>query len=111
MAMNLLAVIPLAASFAVQGRLRPWMRLLAVAAGGLAVTCLVVSHSRGEMMGLTVGLGLWTVRERAYRGRALALGAALALALAVFAPRSFWERSETVGQYEQDASAMGRVYG
>ena len=111
MAMNLLVIVPLAASFAVRRGLKPWKRVLALVAGGLAVACLVVSHSRGGMMGLAVGLALWTLRERAHRGRALLVGLGLGLALAVFAPRSFWERSETVGQYEQDASAMGRVYG
>ena len=110
MAMNLLVVIPLAASFALHGRTN-WRRGVGLLSGGLAVACIVVSHSRGGMLGLATAMGTWALRERGHRGKAVAVGLGLLLALAVFAPRSFWDRGETVSQFQQDASAMGRVYG
>jgi putative inorganic carbon (hco3(-)) transporter len=42
--------------------------------------------------------------------RSVLLGSALALGLVVFAPKSFWDRNQTVATFHEDASAMGRVY-
>ena len=42
--------------------------------------------------------------------RSVLVGAVLALGLVVFAPKSFWQRNETVATFHEDASAMGRVY-
>jgi O-antigen ligase len=38
------------------------------------------------------------------------VGALLAVGLVIFAPKSFWQRNETVATFQEDASAMGRVY-
>ncbi|HEX8820584.1 MAG TPA: O-antigen ligase family protein, partial [Archangium sp.] len=53
--------------------------------------------------------GVWALREKK-KMRSVMIGIALAVGLAVFAPKSFWERNETVTELHQDASAMGRVY-
>jgi putative inorganic carbon (hco3(-)) transporter len=56
-----------------------------------------------------VAITLWTLREKK-RMRAVLLGTVLALGLAIFAPKSFWQRNETVASFQEDASAMGRVH-
>ena len=75
----------------------------------LAVTAVVVSHSRGGFIGLCLAMVLWALRERR-RLQSVAVALLFAGGLAIFAPSSFWERNETVATFEQDASAMGRVY-
>jgi O-antigen ligase len=75
----------------------------------LAIIAIVLSHSRGGFIGLSVAMALWAIREKR-RLQAVAVGSALMLGLVLFAPSSFWQRNETVATFEQDASAMGRVY-
>jgi O-antigen ligase len=76
----------------------------------LAVTCIVLTFSRGGFLGLVFGGLVWALRERAQRTKALVLSAALALGVAVFAPATYWERNDTLEEFEQDQSALGRVY-
>ncbi len=109
MAMNLGLVVPLAVAFLAR-KDSPWLlRLACLAAAGLGVTAIVLSHSRGGFIGLSLAMGLWAVREKR-RIQAVVLGSVFVLGLLVFAPRSFWERNETVATFQEDASAMGRVY-
>ena len=42
--------------------------------------------------------------------KALVLSAALAVGVAIFAPATYWERNDTLEEFEQDQSALGRVY-
>lgn len=110
MAMNLGLVVPLGIAFVVR-KANPWViRILGGVAAGLAVTAIVYSHSRGGFIGLVVAMTLWIFLERSRRLTTLILGAALTIALLVFAPKSFWDRNETVTHFTEDASAMGRVY-
>jgi O-antigen ligase len=85
------------------------MRLGCAAAAVLAVVAIVFSHSRGGFIGLCVAMGMWAFREKR-RMQALVVGALFAIGLVLFAPQSFWSRNETVGRFQEDASAMGRVY-
>lgn len=109
MAMNLALVVPLAVAFLAR-KDSPWVwRLACLAAAGLAVTAIVFSHSRGGFIGLSLAMALWAVREKR-RMQAVVVGSIFVLGLLVFAPKSFWERNETVATFHEDASAMGRVY-
>lgn len=110
MAMNLLIIVPIATAFVANKDQAWWVRAIALTAGALAVVCIVVSHSRGGAIGLGVAMVIWAIREKR-RGISIAMGVALVLALIVFAPSSFWNRTDTVSGFHQDASAMGRVYG
>lgn len=110
MAMNLLIVVPIAVAFAARKENPIYWRVLAAISGALAVVCIVISHSRGGAIGLAVAMAIWAFREK-QKLRSLAVGIFLLAALAIFAPKSFWDRTETVDQFHQDASAMGRVYG
>ena len=58
---------------------------------------------------MVVACALWAVREK-HRLQAVLLGFFLFVGMAVFAPKTFWQRTETVASFEEDASAMGRVY-
>jgi O-antigen ligase len=108
LAMSLVAIVPLAATFALFWR--SWLlRLLGAVAAGLAVTAIVLTHSRGGALGLALAVVLWAL-SGAKRLRALAIVGALAAAVTFFAPKSFWERTETIAAYEEDVSAQGRIW-
>jgi putative inorganic carbon (HCO3(-)) transporter len=109
MAMNLGMVVPLAVAFLARKESGWLMRALCGVAAALAVWSIVVSHSRGGFIGLSVAMVVWAIREKR-RIQAVVVGAVLVLGLVVFAPDSFWQRNETVTQFHEDASAMGRVH-
>jgi probable O-glycosylation ligase (exosortase A-associated) len=109
MAMNVGLIVPLAVAFLARKESGWVMRALCAAAAALAVVAIVLSHSRGGFIGLSVAMGVWAFREKR-RIQAVMVGAVLVLGLVVFAPQSFWQRNETVTSFHQDASAMGRVY-
>lgn len=109
MAMNMVLVVPLAVAF-VARKGGTWLfRLACLAAAVLAVVAIVLSHSRGGFIGLSVAMALWAIREKR-RIQAVVVGTLFVAGLAVFAPKSFWARNETVTSFHEDASAMGRVY-
>ncbi|MFY1825425.1 spore coat polysaccharide polymerase ExoJ [Myxococcus fulvus] len=109
MAMNLVLVVPLAVAFvARKGSAWVW-RIACLVAAVLAVVAIVLSHSRGGFIGLSVAMGMWAFREKR-RIQAIVVGSLFVVGLVVFAPDSFWARNETVAAFHEDASAMGRVY-
>jgi putative inorganic carbon (hco3(-)) transporter len=108
-AMNIGIIVPLAVAFLARKESGWVMRSLSLLAIVLAVVAIVFTYSRGGFIGLTVAMAVWALREKK-KMRSVMLGIALAIGLAVFAPKSFWERNETVATLHQDASAMGRVY-
>jgi O-antigen ligase len=109
MAMDVGLIVPLAVAFLARKGSHWLFRAACGLAAGLAVAAIVLSHSRGGFIGLSVAMGLWAIREKR-RLQAIVVGAVLALGLVVFAPESFWKRNETVASFQEDASAMGRVY-
>jgi probable O-glycosylation ligase (exosortase A-associated) len=109
MAMNLGLVVPLAVAFFARKGSSWAFRIACATAAVLAIIAIVLSHSRGGFIGLSVAMALWAIREKR-RLQAVAVGSALLLGLVLFAPRSFWQRNETVATFQEDASAMGRVY-
>jgi O-antigen ligase len=102
--------VPLAAAFVARPGKQLWIRVLCALALVLAVTCIVLTFSRGGFLGLVFGGLVWALRERAQRSKALVLSAALAVGVAIFAPATYWERNDTLEEFEQDQSALGRVY-
>ncbi|MCI0571205.1 MAG: O-antigen ligase family protein [Myxococcaceae bacterium] len=108
MAMSLSLVVPLAVAFLLRAGTGALMKGLAALAAGLAITAVVLSHSRGGFIGLSIGMALWALSERRV-SRLVVLGIAV-LGLVAFAPSSFWDRTESVGDFREDASAMGRVH-
>ncbi|MBI5548314.1 MAG: O-antigen ligase family protein [Deltaproteobacteria bacterium] len=109
LAMSLVAIVPVAFAFAISRDRASWMRVVGGLAGGLGIAAIILAHSRGGALGLALALGLWAVSG----GRKLRSGLAAAVALlgiAVFAPRSFWSRTESITEYGVDLSAQGRVW-
>jgi O-antigen ligase len=84
-----------------------WRHILLVAAG-LQVSAIVATHSRGGALGLGAAMITYALLSQ-NKARAMALVVIAAIALAIFAPKSFWERTGTIETYEMDASAMGRI--
>ena len=110
LAEDLALVVPLAAAFIARPATRPGIRALCLLALLLSVTCIVLTFSRGGFLGLVFGGVVWALRERTQRTKALVLSTLLAVGVAVFAPATYWERADTIEEFEQDQSALGRVY-
>jgi putative inorganic carbon (hco3(-)) transporter len=108
-AMNLALVVPLAVAFIARKESGWLWRGACLVAAVLAVVAIVFTYSRGGFLGLSVAMAIWALREQK-KMRAVLLGTLFVLGLVVFAPRSFWQRNETVATFHEDASAMGRVY-
>ena len=110
MAMDLGICIPLAVAFIARSKSGLLLRLVMAVAAGMAVVSLVYSHSRGGFIGMCVAMAVWTFFEKTRRMQTLALSAVLFICLVLFAPKSFWARNETLENFQQDESAMGRVH-
>lgn len=108
-AMNLALMVPLAVAFLARKESGWLWRAACAAAVVLAVVAIVFTYSRGGFIGLAVAMSIWAMREQR-KLRSVLLGMVLALGLVVFAPKSYWQRNETVATFHEDASAMGRVY-
>jgi O-antigen ligase len=108
-AMNLAIIVPLAVAFLARKESGWLWRAACALAVVLALVAIVFTYSRGGFIGLSVAMAIWAMREQK-KLRSVLLGVALALGLVMFAPKSFWQRNETVATFHEDASAMGRVY-
>lgn len=108
-AMNLALMVPLAVAFIARKESGWLWRTACLVAVALATVAIVFTYSRGGFIGLAVAMSIWAMREQK-KLRSVLLGMALALGLVLFAPKSYWERNETVATFHEDASAMGRVY-
>jgi len=107
MAMALVFLVPVAITLMLRGR-GLWRVLGAVSVLG-SLTGIAVSASRGGALGLSLTCLIWAAREK-QRARTLSLFAVVLLLFLAFSPKSFWNRTQTITDYQQDASAMGRVH-
>lgn len=108
-----MAVVASAAMLlALRGRVRhPVLRAIVLLGVGLQVAAVVVTYSRGAALGLAMALLVYLLTGPARRRlRSVAVVAAVLLGLLFLAPERFWNRTETIASYEQDASAMGRIH-
>ncbi|QRK09527.1 O-antigen ligase family protein [Archangium violaceum] len=107
MAMSVGIIVPLAVAFFVRKQ-SPWLlRLACGVAAAMAITAMVFSYSRGGFLGLVTAAATWVLLERRL-ARTLVV-VAVAGAMLVLSPESFWTRTRSVSSYEEDASAMSRV--
>jgi putative inorganic carbon (HCO3(-)) transporter len=107
MAMAMVFLVPIALALLMRGGV--FGKILAVVSLLGSCTAIIVSGSRGGALGLALAVVIMAAREQNRVRSFAAIGAFLALFL-IFSPKSFWSRTQTVADYQQDASAQGRVH-
>ena len=86
-----------------------WWRRGLYAAGALAVPGVMLTGSRGGLLAMALAGGLAVWRKTTWWKAVLVGAAGLAVGLAIM-PRQQEQRYETIESYEQDTSAMGRIW-
>ena len=85
-----------------------WVRYALLLVMALSIICVVGTHSRGGFLALlAMGMFLWTRSSNK-----LAMGLLVLLLVSVYIPTLpdyWWDRMESIQQFEQDPSAMGRI--
>jgi len=107
LAMAMLMTLPLMRYVQLQSE-SPLMRGGLLAAMILTFFSVIGSHSRGAFLGLVIVVVMLAMKSR-YRLRLGVLLVCFAVAGAVFVPDRWIERMETIENYEEDQSAMGRI--
>jgi len=89
---------------------RRWWRVGFYAMGALTMLSILLSYSRGALLGLIAMSGLLALNSsrKLLAGLLLAIGALAALA---FVPDRWYERMSTITTYQEDPSAMSRING
>jgi putative inorganic carbon (hco3(-)) transporter len=106
-ALALIMIVPLM-YYLVQMTERRWLRTAMWAATLLCVVAALGTQSRGGLLGV-LGMTMAFV-ARAQRWLRLVIPIlALAAFVAAFMPESWWSRMETIGTYNKDESALGRI--
>jgi len=87
---------------------RRWLKMALLGSAGLCVLSVLGSQSRGALLALVAMLGLlWLKSTGKFVTGTLGI---LALALALlFMPPEWMERMQSIPNYEEDLSAMGRI--
>jgi O-antigen ligase len=107
LAMAIIAVLPFALYGAVTAR-RRWRRALFYGVAAAQLGAIVLTHSRSGSIAAGVAILLFMARGRGGTARAVLAAIAVALSLAAFAPETFWQRSSTLANLEEDESVQGR---
>src|SRR5262249_27135815 len=76
---------------------------------GLYGTAIFLGASRGGILTLAAVVGLWWVRELR-RGRIGVWVLIAVIAAVLFVPTRVWTRTKTLASYQEDTSAMGRIW-
>lgn len=87
---------------------RAGLRLFYLGALGVLGAALFLTQSRGGLIAAGTVVGLWLLRGMKRPAAAAGLLAVVVLAVH-FAPEKTWQRAETIGAYQEDASAQGRL--
>ncbi len=106
-ALALVMVIPLIRYLHLQAE-RRWVRLGLAAAMILSGIAAIGSQSRGALLAMSaMGLFLWLKsRNKIVTGVYLAIAVTI---LALVMPQSWYDRMNTITEYQEDASAQGRI--
>lgn len=102
-----LMVLPLMLYFAHRAK-RHWVRVLHWGCFVLTTISILFSYSRGAFLGFGALAFVMIVRSR-YRVPALGMAVLLVALLFAVAPASWTERMFSIKDYQEDASAMGRI--
>jgi len=107
LAVAILMTIPLMVYLSQIATVR-WVKYGLLAASVLSLFTIIGSQSRGAFVAIAaVGLIYWFKSD--YKLITGFLVLILAMALLAFAPESWYERMSTIENYQEDASAMGRL--
>ncbi len=89
----------------------PWLRRLLWVTFLFSIPAVVFTYSRGGLLGLGAVLALITVKMKKMKWKltAATVFATIAIALLAVAPPQWFERVDTIGNYEGDMSATGRL--
>lgn len=106
-ALALVMTIPLIRYLHLQAE-RRWVRLGLAAAMILSGVAAIGSQSRGALLAmLCMGLFLWIKsRHKIVTGIYLAMAVTI---LSLVMPQSWYDRMSTIGEYQEDGSALGRI--
>ncbi|HEX7288998.1 MAG TPA: putative O-glycosylation ligase, exosortase A system-associated, partial [Candidatus Angelobacter sp.] len=94
--------------FSIAGETKRWVRNCLRLCFGATILCVVLTYSRGGLLGLAVVLFLIAMMSR-YRMIAAAMVAAAALLTVSFAPPAWISRMDSLAHGELDTSAMQRL--
>jgi putative inorganic carbon (HCO3(-)) transporter len=108
LAMGVVLLLP-AALVAAAGARRAWLRGLLYFAAAASIAVIVLTHSRSGAIAMTAALALTLLRGRR-KGRGLVVAIVGVALLVALAPESFWRRTSTIAEYEEDASFQGREH-
>ena len=85
-----------------------WMQRALYASMGLIAISIIVSHSRGALLGMVAMAGFFWIKNP-NKGRWAVIIAVAGLLIAVAMPAEYWQRMSTINTYEEDSSAQGRI--
>ena len=87
---------------------RKWLRMTLRAMFALSIVAILFTHSRGAFLALAVIMGLLIWRSP-WRFRFATVAVIASLAALPFIPLNLEERIESIQEYQQDPSAIGRL--
>lgn len=87
---------------------KKWARYAMMGAIFLTALAIVGSQSRGALLGIVAMGGLLWLRSRQKLGVGILIAVAV-ITIMIFMPETWWERMESIRNYQQDGSAMGRI--
>jgi O-antigen ligase len=107
--MSIVAVMPFAL-WGVFAARRRWVKVAFAAIVAAQLTCVVLTHSRSGSIAAAIAALLFVFRGKGGSARGALAAGAIAVALAAFAPTTFWQRSRTITHLEDDESVTGREH-
>jgi putative inorganic carbon (hco3(-)) transporter len=102
-----LMVLPILASMA-QLEKKSWAKWGLYTTAALSVFAVVFSYSRGALLAMG-GVGVAALTFSKHRWRYVAYGILFVVLVLPVVPEKWYERMSTIGTYQEDRSAMGRV--
>lgn len=106
-ALALIMIIPLLYYFVLTHE-NAWIKRALWLSMVLCVVAALGTQSRGGLVGVLAMTAAFIARSQR-RARLIVPIVVLTVFVLVFMPESWWERMQSIGTYEQDASAMGRI--
>jgi putative inorganic carbon (hco3(-)) transporter len=105
--MALVGSVPILLYFAAHG---PgfWRRAIGVGGATAVLMGIMATHSRGGSLGLATAVVVWALMSKR-KAVAATLTLVTAAGFLLFAPNTFWERNETISNYQDDLSIQSRL--